>query len=104
MNFRSPSITVGLSPIIRRDLRHAVQVNRAFALHDSAFDSRQMVPHAWTSRTASSLNFRFQANLESVSAKPSSSTAAFVPDCRDAFGRLTTAKPALTYAMRWTAI
>jgi len=64
MNFRSPSITVGLSPIIRRDLRHAVQVNRTLALHDSAFDSCRMVPHAWTSRTASSLNFRFQANLD----------------------------------------
>lgn len=24
--------------------------------------------------------------------------------CRDAFGRLTSAKPAVTYAMRWVAI
>jgi len=64
MNFRSPSITVGLSPIIRRDLRHAVQANRSFTLHDSAFDSRQMVLHARTCRTASSLNFQFQANLD----------------------------------------
>jgi hypothetical protein len=31
MNFRSPSITVGLSPIVRRDSRHAVQANRTFA-------------------------------------------------------------------------
>jgi hypothetical protein len=104
MSFRSPSITVGLSPIVRRDLRHAVKVNRAFALHDSALDSRQMVRHAWTCRTASSLNFRFQANLDSVSAKLPSSIAAFVPTLRDAFDRLTTAKPALTYVMRWVAI
>jgi hypothetical protein len=105
MNFRSPSITVGLSPIIRRDSRHAVQVNRTLALHVSAPDSRRMVPHAWTCRTASSLNFRFQANLDSVFGeaviinRPPSSRIS-----RDAFGRLTTAKPALTYATRWVAI
>jgi len=104
MSFRSPNITVGLSPIVRRDLRHAVQVNRTLALHDSALDSRQVVPHAWTYRTASSLNFRFQANLDSVSAKLPSSLADFIPHLRDAFDRLTTAKPALTYAMRWIAI
>ncbi|PYY13567.1 MAG: hypothetical protein DMG61_12935, partial [Acidobacteria bacterium] len=104
MSFRSPNITVGLSPIVRRDLRHAVQVNRTLALHDSALDSRQMVPHAWTYRTASSLNFRFRANLDSVSAKLPSSLADFIPHLRDAFDRLTTAKPALTYAMRWIAI
>jgi len=63
-----------------------------------------MVPHAWTSRTASSLNFRFQANLDFGFGEAVLSTAAFVPACRDAFGRLTTAKPALTYAMRWIAI
>jgi hypothetical protein len=64
MNFRSTSITVGLPPIIRRDSRHAVQANRTLALHDSALDSRQMVPHTWTCRAASSLNFRLQANLD----------------------------------------
>jgi len=37
MNFRSPSITVGLSPIVRRDLRHAVQANRTLA---------RMIPHS----------------------------------------------------------
>jgi hypothetical protein len=33
-SLRSPNIAVGLSPSVRRDLRHAVQVIRAFALHD----------------------------------------------------------------------
>jgi hypothetical protein len=105
MNFRSPNITVGLSPIIRRDLRHAVQVNRTLALHVSAPDSRRMVPHAWTCRTASSLNFpipgepglSFRRSCHHQS-PPSSRIS------RDAFGRLTTAKPALTYATRWVAI
>lgn len=46
---------------------------------NSAFDSCQMVHHAWTSRSASSLNFRFQANLDSVSAKLSLSIADFIP-------------------------
>lgn len=34
MNFRSPNITVGLLPIVRHDLRHAVQDNWSFALHE----------------------------------------------------------------------
>jgi len=46
----------------------------------SALDLRRMVRHAGTCRTASSLNFRFQANLDPVSAKLSSSIAAFIPD------------------------
>ena len=54
--------------------------------------------------TATSLNFRLQANPDSVSAKLSSSIADFVPNLQDAFGQLTTAKPALTYVMRWVAI
>lgn len=86
MNFRPPSIAVGLrrlSVVTRATLFRPTGLSPDMI---SALDSRQMVRHAWTYRTASSLNFRFQANLESVSAKLSSSIAAFVPDLRDAFG------------------
>jgi hypothetical protein len=43
VNFRSQSISVGLLPIVRRDLRHACQVNRVFAWTISAPDYRRMV-------------------------------------------------------------
>jgi len=63
MNLRPPSIAVGLSPIIRRDLRHAVQVNRTSACLISAFDWRRMVRHARTLRTTPSLNSCFRTEV-----------------------------------------
>src|SRR5205823_12636590 len=103
MSFRSPSITVGLSPIVRRDLLHAVQVNRAFAC---------MIPHSTHAKW-----FLMLGLLEQLRPRISDSRRTWIqfrrsrhqspPSSRarrDAFGRLTTAKPALTYAMRWVAI
>jgi hypothetical protein len=48
MNLRPPSIAVGLPPIVRHDLRHAVKVNRTSACLISAPDSRRMVLSART--------------------------------------------------------
>jgi len=103
MNFRSPHIAVGLLPIARRDLRHAVQANRTSARMNSAFDWRQMVHHARTSRTAPSLDSRSGRtrfgsggtaiiNLRRLPGLPWTTSV-----------RLTFAKPALAYAMRWIA-
>jgi hypothetical protein len=63
MNLRPPSITVGLPPIVRRDLRHAVQVNRTSACLISALDSRRMVLSARTFRTTPSLNSCFRTEV-----------------------------------------
>lgn len=52
------------SPIVRRDLRHAVQVNRTSACMISAFDWRRMVRSCQDFPAASSL-MRVQASLES---------------------------------------
>jgi hypothetical protein len=63
MNLRPPSIAVGLPPIVRRDLRHAVQVNRTSACLISALDSRRMVLSARTFRTTPSLNSCFRTEV-----------------------------------------
>jgi len=43
VSFRSQSISVGLLPTVRRDLRHACQGNRISAWTISALDYRRMV-------------------------------------------------------------
>jgi hypothetical protein len=43
-------------------------------------------------------------SADPVPAELSSSIAAFFPNLREDYVRLTTAKPALTHAMRWVAI
>jgi len=104
VSLRSPHIAVGLSPIVRRDLRHAVQANWTSASMISALDWSRMVRHVRTSRPTPSLNFSFRASPEKVSAEPSLSIADFFPAWREDLVRLTSAKPALACAMRWIAI
>jgi hypothetical protein len=102
VNFRPPSISVGLLPIVRRDLRHACQVNRVFAWTISALDYRRMVRLPGLADDFVP-EFRFRASSDSVLAEPSLSVAAFFPDLREDCVRLTFAKPALTYVVRWFA-
>ena len=78
MNLRSPHITVGLLPVLRRDLRHAVQVNWTFACTISASDSRRMVRRSGL-LDSSVPEFPFRANPEPVLEEPPSSISDVFP-------------------------
>jgi len=99
-NSRSSSITVGLSPIVRRDLRHAFQVNRTSAWHELRI---RLAPDGSSCRDLPGNfvpEFLTLGEPRFSSGEAAASIAAFLPDFQDDFGRLTAAKPALACVMR----